>query len=602
MFGVTPTVWGQEQRDVNPTNELPPSAVEVLPDLEDLNLFPDIPNPVSPDPMETESQPDSTESEVTETFTIDGFAFEGNTVFENEELTEILNCVPKSDADQKSSDAEAQGQDDESLAPAESSKNTCVDLIGTEITFADLSAATAIITQYYFNAGYVTSGAVPSESLLDDAIDDGIVNIQVVEGTIAEEDIRITGLNHLQESYVRRRLRRAIEPINQDQLLEVLQLLQLDPLISRLNANLRAGAEIGRSILDLDFKEAKRITGSLTLDNGRSPSVGTLRRIAQVTHQNLLGYGDQLAFAFTNTDGSNSLDSLSYTWPLDAQGTTLAFSYSRSRNAIIEEPFDILDITSRSLSYQLTYRQPLYRTPNTEIAVGAIAGWQESQSFLGLDNIGGFPFSAGADKNGSTRVSAVRLFGEYNQRSNTEVFAVRSQLSFGLPWFNASQSDLDVPDSQFFSTRTQVQYLRLLAPDVFLLLRSDLQWTPQDLLSLEEFSVGGAATVRGYRQDELLADNGFFASAELRFPLLKVPSWQTQLQLAPFFDIGTVWNDSSTIDISPQTIYSVGMGLNLSVGNNLQGRLDWGLPLVDVNTEPDSLQENGVHFSLNYRF
>jgi hemolysin activation/secretion protein len=472
------------------------------------------------------------------------------------------------------------------------------DLINEPITFAQLLEAQTIITEYYHKAGYITSGAfIPPQNL-----NQGTVTIQVIEGAI--EDVRITGLTHLKSSYIRRRLRRATRPpLNQEKLLETLQLLQLDPLISTLSVNLSAGTEPGLSILELELKEAKRIRSTFTLDNARSPSVGTVRNRADVIHQNLLGFGDQLAFSFTNTRGSNSLDRLSYTWPFDARDTTLELSYSRSQNSIIEEPFDILDITSRSRSYQLTYRQPVYLTPTTELAFGLTLGMQESQSFLGLDDIGGFPFSPGADGNGLTRVSALRLVGEYSKKSSRDVFAIRSQVNFGVPWFNASQSEIEtVPDSQFLSVRSQVQYLRLIAPEVLFLIRADAQWTPDDVLSLEEFAIGGASTVRGYRQDELLADNGFYASAEVRFPILKIPDWDTQLQLASFFDTGMVWNSNSEFEISPNTLSSVGVGLNLSIGRQLQGRLDWGIPLVNLDTEGSTLQENGIYFTLSYGF
>ncbi|NEO86868.1 MAG: ShlB/FhaC/HecB family hemolysin secretion/activation protein, partial [Spirulina sp. SIO3F2] len=529
----------------------PQPEAEPLPPLED--LLPGL-RPTSPSSL--------TAPEIPGTVIVDRFIVAGSTIFRAEELADQL-----------------------------------AGLLGRPITFTELLNAQTLLTDYYKDQGYLTSGAfIPPQPL-----NEGTVTVQIIEGRL--EDVRITGLEHLKQSYIRRRLSQATQPpLNQNELLEALQLLQLDPLIETLSVNLSAGTRPGLSILELELDEAQPLVASLTLDNARSPSVGNIRRRADITHQNLLGFGDALSLSFTNTDGSNSLDGLSYTWPIDGRGGTIAFSHSRSRNAIIEDPFDVLDITSRSRGYQLTYQQPLHKTPNTELGVSAIASVQESQSFLGLDDIGGFPFSPGADNEGRTKVSALRLVGEYSRRSNRDVFAIRTQGSFGMPWFDASTSDIDgIPDSRFFSTRTQVQYLRLLAPNVFLLLRSDLQWTPDDLLSLEEFAIGGVSTVRGYRQDELIGDNGFFASAEVRFPLFKIPDWQTQLQLAPFFDIGQVWNSERDDELTQERLASVGMGLSLSIGNRFQARLDWGIPLIEVDTEADTLQEEGLHFTMSYQ-
>lgn len=47
---------------------------------------------------------------------------------------------------------------------------------------------------------------------------------------------------------------------------------------------------------------------------------------------------------------------------------------------------------------------------------------------------------------------------------------------------------------------------------------------------------------------------------------------------------------------------AVGIGLNFSAGDSFNARLDWGIPLVEINNRGDSLQENGIHFSINYNF
>lgn len=129
-----------------------------------------------------------------------------------------------------------------------------------------------------------------------------------------------------------------------------------------------------------------------------------------------------------------------------------------------------------------------------------------------------FPLSAGADDQGRTRISAVRFFQEWSQRSNTEVLFARSQFSLGIGALNATINK-DAPDSRFFAWRGQTAWLRRLG-DTTLVLRADLQLADRPLVPLEQFSLGGVATVRGYRQDALLSDNGFLASAELRIPIL----------------------------------------------------------------------------------
>ena len=154
-------------------------------------------------------------------------------------------------------------------------------------------------------------------------------------------------------------------------------------------------------------------------------------------------------------------------------------------------------------------------------------------------------------------------------------------------------------DQEFYVWRGQAQYVRLLSDNTSLLLRSELQLADRPLIPIEQFSLGGINTVRGYRQDLLLSDNGFFASVELRTTIARIPKWQASLQLTPFFDLGTAWNKDSEV-IPRQSLYSIGIGLRFEVGDTFNARLDWGIRLADVDLDKDTLQEKGIHFEIEY--
>jgi hemolysin activation/secretion protein len=211
----------------------------------------------------------------------------------------------------------------------------------------------------------------------------------------------------------------------------------------------------------------------------------------------------------------------------------------------------------------------------------------------------------GADEEGKTRVSALRFAQEWTQRSRRDVFSARSQFSVGLDLFDATVNDRE-PDSRFFAWRGQLLYLRLLgeatgdpAVGPTLLLRSDIQLAASSLLSFEQFGYGGQATVRGYRQDVLLTDNGIVASAEARLPIARFPGVRGVLQLAPFIDFGAGWNADGN-NPSTNTLVGAGLGLLLEMGDNFRARLDWGIPLVDIDSGNRTWQENGVYFQLEY--
>ena len=466
--------------------------------------------------------------------------------------------------------------------------------VGRELTFAELLQARDAITKLYVDHGYVTTGAL----IAPQKIRDGVVTIQVVEGSLQE--IQVTGNRRLRSSYIRDRVRLGADtPLNVSNLLEKLQLLRLNPRIQNLSAELQAGVNPGSNILQVAVEEADTFALDVFLDNGRSPSVGSFRRGVTLRESNLLGLGDTLSIGYANTTGSNTIDA-SYALPVNARDGTVSFGFSQGWNRVIEKPFNLLDIQSRSRSYDLSFRQPVLQTPTRELALGLSFSRLESQTELGIDNIGPFPLSPGADSKGRTKVSALRFFQEYTQRSTNHVLALRSQFSLGVDWFGATVNQ-DAPDSRFFSWRGQAQWVQQLAPETLFLIRGDLQLAADSLVPLEQFGLGGQLSVRGYRQDALLTDNGALVSAEFRFPIFRAPNIGGVLQLAPFVDVGTGWNFNGE-NPSPDTLVGIGLGLLWKQGDRFSARFDWGYPLTDLEGEKKSLQEKGLYFSIRYSF
>lgn len=464
--------------------------------------------------------------------------------------------------------------------------------VGQEISFAQLLQVKDAITKLYTDNGYVTTGAlIPPQT-----VEAGVITIQIVEGSLTE--IQILGNRRLRSQYIRDRiLLGAGKPLNLPHLMEQLQLLSLDPRIQNLSAELQMGVTPGTNILQVEVQEADTFSLTTTLDNGRSPSVGSFRRGVELREANLLGLGDTLNLSYANTDGSNTIH-LDYALPINPQNGTIWFGLNRGWNNVIQEAFSLLDIQSNIKSYEIGYRQPLIQKFTQELAVGLSFSRQASQTKLGLDNIGGFPLSPGADADGNTKISALRFTQEYTQRNNQQVFAARSQFSLGLDWFGANINQ-DAPDSRFFAWRGQTQWVRQLAPETLFLARGDFQLAADSLVPLEQFGLGGKVSVRGYRQDTLLTDNGVLLSAELRLPILRTANIGGLLQLTPFIDVGKGWNTQGE-NPSTNTLIGTGLGLLWQQDNNFSVRLDWGIPLISVEGDRRSLQEKGLYFSIRY--
>ena len=472
---------------------------------------------------------------------------------------------------------------------------------GRAVSFARLIEAANAVTQLYLDRGYITSGAyLPEQSL-----ESGVVQIQVVEGTLAEIEVNISE-GRLKESYIRDRLSQRIgTPLKIDRLQSALQLLQSNPLVESLNAELSAGIEPGTNFLTVSVTGADTFGLRGELNNNRNLSIGTFERGVELEEADLSGNGDKFATAYYNTDGSNQYE-VNYTLPVNARDGFLRFDFRLAQNQIIQSSFEDVDLEIESRNYDLTWRQPVLQTATPEVsqelALSVTASRRESQTtILNVPQ----PIAPGADENGEICTSILSLTQEWLQRNRQQVISARSQFNFGLDVLDATVIE-EEPNSQFFSWRGQFSYLRLLSDPrqstigSTILLSSQLQLSADPLISTEQFSLGGATTVRGYRQDALLTDNGFLATAEFRLPIAQISKLDAALQLTPFIDFGTGWNTDDE-ETEFDTLIGTGFGLLLQAPQ-ISARLDWGIPLINSDSEVDSWQENGVYFQLEYDF
>jgi hemolysin activation/secretion protein len=171
----------------------------------------------------------------------------------------------------------------------------------------------------------------------------------------------------------------------------------------------------------------------------------------------------------------------------------------------------------------------------------------------------------------------------------------------GLDLWDATINRASLPDGRFFSWLGQFQWARRWGiRDIQTLVRLDLQLANEPLLPLEQIAVGGRFSVRGYRENRLVRDNGFIASLEAGISMISDQWWADTVQLVPFVDFGTAWNTTLPTP-SPRTLVSVGIGLRwaLTIPRPIpwtpQLEIYWGLPLRHATTSGGDLQDMGVH-------
>ncbi len=461
--------------------------------------------------------------------------------------------------------------------------------IGTEISLADLETMRLVLTHVYKDKGYTSSGVI----LKDQHISDRKIKFKVIEGRL--ETINISNAGRLHDSYIANRLLVNNQDLLQiDELQKNFQLLLADPLIDRLNGVLKPGVTPGATILDLEVTRNPQPYGLyLNFDNHTPPSIGAYTGRLGGYIRNVSGFGDVTELELGISEGLRSL-SFNYVVPINRYNTKFLFDFQTSHADIIESPLNRLNIESDFYHFEFGLNHPVYDSLNRKFIMDVRFAYRENNtSLLGQP----FAFSGGVDQGGDSVVSVLRLSQNFIDRGRNHALSLRSLFSIGIDAFGSNVSN-DLPDSKFFSWIGQINYAhRLNDNGVQVVLRGSLQLANDTLLPLERFALGGHATVRGYRENYRVRDEGYFVSAELHYPLIHPADFSGHsLAIVPFADVGAAWNHNHRIN---ETLSSTGIGLNWG-WKIFSAQLYWAHAFNSPDSQNEfDIQDDGVHVQLS---
>jgi hemolysin activation/secretion protein len=424
--------------------------------------------------------------------------------------------------------------------------------------------------------------------------------MQIVEGRLA--GIRVTGQNRFVPSFITDRVELgAGPPLNVRELQETIQLLLQNPQIERVNAELAPGAQRGEAVLRMDVAEARRHTLGFSVANNRSPAVGQTRLELAGAVRNLLGRGDSLALRMGHTDGLND-QGFTYSVPITPRDTTFTLRYDRIASRVIEPPFNLINVQSKSEATELTLAHPIYRTLRSTLMLGGSMYYRSNAtSLLGVP----FSFTPGLS-DGKANVAAARVFGDWLDRTQESVFAARVTYTMGLRVGPGTTSTANTPDSQYGAILAQTQWARRLGEDGRqIVLRADFQTASGELLPSEKFAIGGSETVRGYRENQIVRDNGWVASAEYRHPVgrarvegLSEGENAGLVTAAVFVDAGRAWDHFGSD--GRRFIWSYGPGIRWDIAEGVFGQVYWGFRQKSVTLPNNNIQDHGIHFRFGF--
>lgn len=257
---------------------------------------------------------------------------------------------------------------------------------GKTLSLEQLRGVADSITQLYLNRNYLPSRTI----LVNQTIEAGIIQIRIIEGSLTA--IEIDGTRRLNPNYIRSRIKLGeTNPLNNAGIEEQLKLLRLDPLIQNIEASLRAGSELGESVLTVKVAEANPFYGTIGIDNYSPSSIGSKRIGLNLGYRNLTGIGDEIraSYYFTQQNGSDIFD-FAYRLPVNAMNGTIQLRAAPNRTQIIEAPFKQFGFQGEQEYYEISFRQPLIRSLREEFVLSVGFTLEDGKTFVSEDTLSFF--------------------------------------------------------------------------------------------------------------------------------------------------------------------------------------------------------------------
>ncbi len=387
---------------------------------------------------------------------------------------------------------------------------------GRELSFAELSAAAAVVSNHYRGQGYfLASATLPAQDLSS-----GQVTIQMLEGRVSQIELRPDASVRLGTARARRYLDALVrpgQPVQEDSLERALLLTQDLPGV-RARAELSPGAALGETAVAVDLSEGSLIDANIGLDNSSNRYTGRRRVTAGINLNDPSGIGDQLALLVSSTGSDFKYARAGYVMPVGASGTRLGLSYAGLRYRLGEE-FEALDARGTAKVGQVLLTHPLLRTRRASLQlrvayedkryVNSASGAQLSDKLVRTVPVG-LVFGAQDNWNGGGYTSAsIDLTPGHLDLSGNAANAAADAVS-------------ERSAGRFLRTNYLLSRQQRLAGPVSLLASVSGQFATSNLESGEKISLGGPGRVRAYAAGEASGDEGHVATLEAHLELAAV--------------------------------------------------------------------------------
>lgn len=441
--------------------------------------------------------------------------------------------------------------------------------LGENKTIADVEKARAALEKAYHDAGYSTVFVdIPEQDVVG-----GVVRLHVSEGRISR--LRVTGTRFFSPL----RIREKVPALAQG---DVPNLPEVQRQLNELNRRtgdravipvLRPGKTPGTVELELKVKDEFPLHGSLEYNNRYSAGTTHSRLLGSVRYDNLFQREHSLALLYqASPEKREEVDVWSATYLArfeDSENLGVLYAVrSRSNIAAVND----LTVIGRGDIVGARLIMPLATVDGTSHRVT-----------LGLDQ-------KDFEDNILSPINYVNWSAQYNADVRRESGTTRFSVAANVGIRGLANEEQEFEDKRFmarpnyFYLRGGVDHARKLWGGYSGIFQLDVQKADSPLVSNEQFSAGGAESVRGYPEALQLGDDGIRASFELRTPSManKLGASVDELQLLAFADYASLKIQEPLPDqISRARLGGFGVGMRATMWRRLKTELDWAYPTKD---------------------
>lgn len=403
-----------------------------------------------------------------------------------------------------------------SVLPVTAIEQAVMPFMGESRELADVEKAREALERAYQQAGYLTVFVdVPEQR-----VEDGVVRLHITEGRV--DRLRVTGSRYYSQGVIRERVSELAEGKvpNFNTVQQQVATLQREQ--RQLQPVLRPGREPGTVEAELKVTDQLPLSGSVELTNRHAADTSATRLSATLRYDNL--FQRDHAISLTAIVAPQQIDEsrvlvANYTAPM-GDGDTLV-GYVVVSDSLLE-PLGAVSVVGQGVTVGVRWVRSFYR-PGSSHSLVAGADFKRLDQRTDI-----------ADLNAVTNpLRYVPMQLGYSGQWNGEwgrtavdtsfVFGIKALLlrsisctdDANIPAIDQFQCSRNGADGGFAYWRGDVRHSLALAGGD-LAMRLGWQLASQPLVSGEQYTLGGAETVRGYLEAEAAGDHALLGSLEWR--------------------------------------------------------------------------------------